>query len=537
MVITYAESNGTKWYYREKVPNQDKYRNKLIPDATTLEQAVEGAMDAMIALKEDDPHHLSELVTRTRPNNDALSLLEREEKLQRRKERLARAARVKNNNRVSILTAIKDWINVQKKRVDAGNLEQTSFTHKDIILRIHLYKYLTEYKRLTNTSQINNTTFDEYLIFRADTTRINQQRELTVVGEFIKKHLIKHALISEQNWVKSNFLPTVDVRQIDRMANPAINEKDWRTIHNFVRNQFTKEANNLTQPIRRLQRQYFVKLFYTFIMIAKNTGMSPEEILKLKYKNVEVRNVGRISKSKKKEELADIFNQEEDRKYFAKLHEMAAEGNFKDLDKLKEVDLPDEITADDVEVEIENPDEWVSDMETTGRVDRFVTYFTTIRSKTKEPREIPCNIGDLIRQWREFQISFLTEKANGLEQKIDLNTFIFCNPWKSFEPWNQYTIGMNWREKIYKKLKEEGKLVGHKFSEKPYTLYSMRSTFIEDHLIKGTDIFLLARIAGHDVKTLMQSYERMDIRRRAQEITSINWGAKKDDFKVEKVVD
>ena len=29
----------------------------------------------------------------------------------------------------------------------------------------------------------------------------------------------------------------------------------------------------------------------------------------------------------------------------------------------------------------------------------------------------------------------------------------------------------------------------------------------------------------------------MVIRRRAQEITSINWGAKKDDFKVEKVVD
>ena len=108
---------------------------------------------------------------------------------------------------------------------------------------------------------------------------------------------------------------------------------------------------------------------------------------------------------------------------------------------------------------------------------------------------------------------------------------------ESFEPWNQYTIGMNWREKVYKKLKEEGKLVGHKFSEKPYTLYSMRSSFIEDHLIKGTDIFLLARIAGHDVNTLMQSYERMDIRRKAQEITSINWDTKKDNFKVEKVFD
>ena len=47
----------------------------------------------------------------------------------------------------------------------------------------------------------------------------------------------------------------------------------------------------------------------------------------------------------------------------------------------------------------------------------------------------------------------------------------------------------------------------------------MRATFIEDHLLKGTDIFLLARIAGHDVKELMKSYERLDIRTRAKEIT------------------
>ena len=78
------------------------------------------------------------------------------------------------------------------------------------------------------------------------------------------------------------------------------------------------------------------------------------------------RNVGRISKSKKKEELADIFNQEEDRKYFAKLHELAAEGKLKDLSKLEDIDLPDEITADDVEVEIENPDDWIADMEAAG---------------------------------------------------------------------------------------------------------------------------------------------------------------------------
>ena len=56
----------------------------------------------------------------------------------------------------------------------------------------------------------------------------------------------------------------------------------------------------------------------------------------------------------------------------------------------------------------------------------------------------------------------------------------------------------------------------------------MRSTFIEDHLIKGTDIYLVARIAGHDVKTLMESYERMDIRQRSREITRIEFGKKKE---------
>mgnify|MGYP007063826420 CR=1 FL=1 len=51
-------------------------------------------------------------------------------------------------------------------------------------------------------------------------------------------------------------------------------------------------------------------------------------------------------------------------------------------------------------------------------------------------------------------------------------------------------------------------------------------------LIKGTDIFLLARIAGHDIKTLMESYERMDIRKRAKEITDIEFGKKKGEASI-----
>ena len=60
----------------------------------------------------------------------------------------------------------------------------------------------------------------------------------------------------------------------------------------------------------------------------------------------------------------------------------------------------------------------------------------------------------------------------------------------------------------------------------------MRSTFLEDYLLKGTDIFLLARIAGHDVKELMKSYERLDIRNRAKEIRDIQYGKQKHATKV-----
>ena len=57
----------------------------------------------------------------------------------------------------------------------------------------------------------------------------------------------------------------------------------------------------------------------------------------------------------------------------------------------------------------------------------------------------------------------------------------------------------------------------------------MRSTFIEDHLLKGTDIFLLARLAGHDVKELTKSYERLDIRSRTDEISTIKLNKKKEE--------
>ena len=115
----------------------------------------------------------------------------------------------------------------------------------------------------------------------------------------------------------------------------------------------------------------------------------------------------------------------------------------------------------------------------------------------------------------------------GEKQKV-LNGRGIVGRWNEMKPVHLRKVQQHWRG-ITDKLSKEGKLKGHRFSDKPYTLYSMRSTFIEDHLLKGTDLFLLARIAGHAAKELMQSYERLDIRSRAKEITDIQYGKKKSE--------
>ena len=106
-----------------------------------------------------------------------------------------------------------------------------------------------------------------------------------------------------------------------------------------------------------------------------------------------------------------------------------------------------------------------------------------------------------------------------LSIEITPNTLVFGNVFEQMRPYSKATFHHIFRKEVFLVLKGKGKLLGHKFSPHDYTLKSLRSTFIEDKLRSGTDIFLLARVAGHDPKMLMRHYEKMDIRERADELT------------------
>jgi len=474
-----------KWFYRERDKARRTYRYKQLIGATNVKQAEAMAAEAAIALATEHPPAKS-----TSPP-DPVAQLRKQARVQ---ERLLAKVAETNTTGIPVEQAIKEFVRHHSKRRDAEVIAEMTFLNKRGIVENHLTPYLHE-RKVHLTSQLTRTTFDEYLAFRSKTTRLVQQRECSVIGEWLR-FLDKHEYIDAKLLRGRSILPKVEVRMTDRMANPAINPDDWKTIVNYVRNEWRNQAAaSEDQHHMTVRRWFYRNLFWHYILFSKNTGMSPEEVLKLKWRNVEIRDVGRISMSKREQEYA----------------ELEAEGI--------------DVLGEDKDYD---PTAWAQEHE-FGREERLIAYVYTIRSKTQEAREIPCNQGRELRRWMKFVREYMAE--HGLTWKITGDTPVFANPWNEMKPVHKRRMQQSWRE-VVDHLQNQGQLKGHRFSDHRYTLYSMRSTFIEDHLLKGTDLFLLARIAGHDVKELMKSYERLDIRSRAKEITDIQYGKQKEEAKV-----
>lgn len=502
-LILYENGDSAgKWFYKEKIEgSKDSYKTRCIEGANNLEEAKERVTEIAFDLAKDPIKP-----TILNPNIDPLDLIAREEKLLRKKERLAREEQKKQQPRITLDKAIKDWLLQQSKRVQAGDAADSTYSHKYNCCR-HIRFYL-KHKKITLTSQINETSFDDYIIFRMHDTdkKIVIQRELSILGEFIKSYLVKNKYIPARLWLDGQFLPKITVRQSDRDANPAINPEDWNTIVDYVRDVWRKEAyepsklhstNQFRKEITIVNRKteaksiWFRNMFWHWILVAKNSGMSPEEICKLKWKNVEIVDVGRVSNTKAQEEWEQVMGE--------------AQVDGVPLD----IEPPD----------LKDPSEWATEGTEWGREERLIAYITTMRAKTQDYREIPCNLGYVFKRWRDF-VKSQTDKT------IKGDDYVFAQIYNEMKQPSQPKIGQYWRG-INKYLWSIGKLKGHKFSERPYTLYSMRSTFIENHILRGTDAYLLARICGNSVATIMQTYERIDIRKRTKELTDIEFGSKK----------
>ena len=435
-VVRYGSgSSAGSYFYRELVPGTKNYKTRKIETASNIDEAAEAAIDIAFELnKEPD---LS--IIFSKDSSKSQSLPKRDYVTGRVVDRRPRKQTIED--------AMDAWIQQEQKRAESGLITQAHVDTRRNGLKNHALSYLNS-KMVLYTNEINLNTFTEYPVYRAEATPIVRRQEIKWIKEWCRLYLVKNKYMSSDLVMDRSFLPEIKIKQTDLMKNPAINAEDWETIVRFVRDEWRQ------RPLEKDNKSgwFFRNMFWHFILFMKNTGMSPEEILKMKWKQIEIVDVGRINSKGEK-------------------------------------------------------------------VKWEVAYVRTIRSKTQQAREIPANQARELRRWKQFLEEYIESK--GLSTKITRESLVFGQPhfgWKSF---CYKHIGETWRE-VRRELAD--KLKGHRFSPHPYTVYSLRSSFAEDHLLKGTPVLEVAEMMGHSVIETQKTYVRLNLRKKGREITMPEFG-------------
>ena len=432
-VIEYTNRPG-KFFYRELVEGCRRYKSVLIKNARNIQEAESLAIEAYEILRQNSSGEKKKQTNAPRINPA----------------RHSNSQPVSTNKQetagIDIKDAVKLFLQRQSDRLEAGQIKYTTFKEKKQVLETHLIGYLAS-ENINDFSQIDIQSFERYLLYRKTASKLTRRKELVIIKNFIHSYLVKNKLINPEIGLHKELIPKVSIKKQDLDANPAINSSDWRVIINHMRHKYIKNAEN--HPRKGVE--YWRQLFYTFVLVAKNTGCRPNELLNLQWKDVEFEDLGRTSKTSPTNE------------------------------------------------------------------ERLIAHIIVRASKTGEQREVPANVGDILKRWLIYQQKYIEENRPHLS--VNRSTLVFGNPSNELRAYSYPTYTAAW-----KKIMDEmvDKIKGHKFSSRKYTIYSMRSTFIENKLINGMDIFLLARLCGHSVPMLMKHYERIDVRKRAEEITHID---------------
>jgi len=266
-VVLYGSGTSAgSFFYRELVKGSRSYRQRKIPNVTSMEDAVQAAVEVAFAIQaqeQDTPDLVSELVGGSRSA--------------RRQRSYEQHTVTHQPRRQLIENAVRSFLEQEQRRSAAGLITAKTKQQKGITLTQHLMPYLAS-QGVLYTNQIQAGTFRDYELFRSAATPLSRNVEIGHIKDFCKNYLVKNRLLDADLLLDKDFLARSRVKQTDRMKNPAINADDWKTIVDYVRGPYRNSA-------KRLQNHriyYWRTLLWHFILFMKNTGMSPEEILRLR---------------------------------------------------------------------------------------------------------------------------------------------------------------------------------------------------------------------------------------------------------------
>ena len=175
------------------------------------------------------------------------------------------------------------------------------------------------------------------------------------------------------------------------------------------------------------------------------------------------------------------------------------------------------------DIEITNPKRWSESKQKYE--DDYKLKIHIRKSKTGKKRDVLCrsNAASNLLQFLKYQRGWLNE--NNFTFTIKDESLIFGNPKEHFDK----TLHYRRFDKMWHDVRcaLHNQIEGNRFSERPYTLYSLRSTFIEDCITAGLDVYLVARLCGNSVAVIQKHYDRHDVLKRAEEVQSLPFGRTK----------
>ena len=435
VVLSYVDK-PENFYWREQVPGTKRYLHRLLPNSSTLEEAVEECIEAYTALRQEQavPH-----------GSDGTSQ-QRASESQGRATRNSNAGRFKNR---PVEACVAEFLEAEQRKVEAELLKPRSLLNKRQALLKQMLPYLAE-KGVTHTRQIDLNTFEDYPTWRK-AAKSTRKLELTYIGNFLNEFCKRRGLLDIEVSPREA-LPSIAIKDSEVDANPPLIEQgNWQKVVVALSRNRDRAAQ-----LRNHRGSYFAQLFYRWCIVGRNSGLRPDiELNKLRWCDVRRENVGRWSKSEEKKK------------------------------------------------------------------DKWIAVLHVRNSKTGKQRIIPTNgVDNQLTQWKEEQQQYIQKYCPGIE--VTDETLIFGNPHNEMRQYAYNNFNRTWR-KVIDEINPA--LKPYVFSEKNYTPYSLRSTYICNLILDDKDIYTVAKLAGHTIAVCEKYYARIDMGQKAKEITDFDYGS------------
>ena len=469
-VLSYKR-NPTQFFLR--VYNSEKvgYDSHKIEHAYDLETACRYALDVYLEMqKTKDVTPKTRTLSESSQGDGLGKVLQR-----RRKSRLD--------------DQVKLYLEEQERRVEAKLLHWRTLKNYKLSLQTFFLPYC-ESQGLIYTTDIKVGVLDDFPAHYSRLTRNSCKTYLTQTKKFLRHLARKKLLDPYEAALIDDIVPKIKIRQVDLSANPPFrDEAEWlrfvKVIHAWV-----KEADQFRNP----RITYFRRKFWCFILVLKQTGARPAELLNLRWCDIETQDVGRISESQKQQDIQALNEQ-----------------------GIDPSELPVEVR------------------EALGRVPRYVTHLRILSSKTGVPREVSSNSAEVLARWKRFQLErlkYVKEKHSLWSVELTPDTKVFSSPVNN--EWHQAGYNVfndTWRELI-KRAKPV--LKGPLLSEHDYSIYSLRASRAMELLRLGVDVAIAAKSLGHSPSMMLRVYAQLPVREQSVKaaIAGIEYGKRKEDTRV-----